>query len=191
MKEWLITDTHFDHDNIGVYCARPDGWMDLILKNWREMVKPEDVVIHLGDVKVGGKHKLTEILYSLPGKKILVKGNHDNESLMWYMRNGFDAAVDGMRYHGVTFTHEPSVSLYEYTDINIHGHVHNSDWTPLKPFSRLLALEHVDYRPVDLMKFIGLCRSPEKWKNFVSSWKTRPAIQGKTRNGWRDREGTL
>jgi calcineurin-like phosphoesterase family protein len=186
MKEWLITDTHFDHDNIGVYCARPDGWMDLILENWRKIVQPEDVIIHLGDVKVGGNrgHKLTEIMYSLPGTKILIRGNHDHESNMYYMRNGFAASLDGMKYHGVTFTHQPVNSLYDGTDLNIHGHVHNSKWEPTKPFHRLLAIEYVDYRPVDLMKFIGLCRS-KKWDEWVKSWKPRPAIDQKAHNARR------
>jgi calcineurin-like phosphoesterase family protein len=182
MKEWLITDTHFDHDNIGVYCARPDGWHDLILKNWREIVKPEDVVFHLGDVQVGRKHKLTELLYSVPGTKVLIRGNHDNESCMWYMRNGFSAAVDGMKYHGVTFTHQPETSLYSGTDINIHGHVHNSEWKPMHAFQRLLALEYVNYRPVDMLKFINMARSKSKWEEFVKTWAPRPRIDEKRKN---------
>lgn len=182
MKEWLITDTHFDHANIGVYCARPDGWMSLILKNWREIVKPEDVIFHLGDVQVGKKHPLDGLLRSLPGTKILIRGNHDHESCMWYMRNGFATAVDGMKYHGVTFTHRPVNSLYDGTDINIHGHVHNSEWKPNHGFQRLLALEYVDYRPVDMLKFINLARSKDKWTEFVKSWKPRPHIEEKTNN---------
>lgn len=182
MKEWLITDTHFDHDNIGVYCARPDGWMDLILKNWREIVAPEDVVIHLGDVQVGNRHKLTELLYSVPGTKILVRGNHDNESCMWYMKHGFQAAVDGLKYAGVTFTHCPVNSLYDGTDLNIHGHLHNDAWKPNHSFQRLLAIEHVAYRPVDLRKFVNLARSEDKWAAFVKSWKPRPPIEEKAKN---------
>ena len=179
MKEWLITDTHFDHENIGVYCARPDGWMDLILKNWREIVKPEDLVIHLGDVQVGRGHALLDLLNGLPGTKVLVRGNHDTKSLMWYARNGFSSACDGMKYQGVTFTHQPETSLYSGTDINVHGRVHNSEWKPTKDFHRLLALEYVNYRPVDLLKFINMARSPEKWQQFVKKWKPVPKIEGR------------
>lgn len=182
MREWLITDTHFDHDNIGVYCARPDGWMNKIIKNWRDLVAPEDVVFHLGDVKVGSRHKLTELMYGLPGRKVLIKGNHDNESLMWYMKNGFDAAIDGMAYKHVTFTHHPVNSLYDGTDLNVHGHVHNSAWTPNKPFQRLLALEYVGYKPILMDKFLAMCRSEEKWKKFVGTWKPVPRIERKSLN---------
>jgi calcineurin-like phosphoesterase family protein len=185
MREWIITDTHFDHDNIGVYCARPDGWMDQILRNWRAIVQPEDLVIHLGDVKVGNRHKLTELLYSLPGTKVLIRGNHDNESLTWYMRNGFVAAMDGMAYKQVTFSHRPLNSLYDGTDINIHGHEHNSEWKPNKPFQRLLALEYVGYRPVAFDKFTAMCRTPEKWDKFVATWKPRPRIERKAKNAFK------
>jgi len=171
MKEWLITDTHFDHDNIGVYCQRPDGWMDLILRNWKRVVKPEDVIFHLGDVQVGKGKVLLDLLNDLPGQKILTKGNHDTRSLMWYMRNGFHGAVDVMSYNGVTLSHHPQNSLIGGTDINIHGHVHNSVWLPSKDFHRLLALEYVNYTPVDFSKFVGLARSPLKWKAFVKTWK--------------------
>lgn len=182
MKEWLITDTHFDHANIGVYCARPDGWMQRIIKNWKTLVAPEDLIIHLGDVQVGWKTYLPGLLKELPGRKILIRGNHDHESLMWYMRNGFDLAVDGIAYKQVTFSHRPLNSLYDGTDINIHGHVHNSPWRPNKSFQRLLALEYVGYMPVSMDKFLALCRSEEKWKKFVSGWKPRPEICSKSNN---------
>jgi calcineurin-like phosphoesterase family protein len=165
-KTWLITDTHFDHDRIGVYCDRPDGWMDKILKNWRDIVKDEDTVIHLGDVQVGHKQSLDALLKSLPGMKILVRGNHDQASKLWYMRNGFQFACDGISFAGVTFTHRPVNSLYDGTDLNIHGHVHNSAWNPTKPFHRLLAIEHVDYRPVDLLKWVNMARSERHWADY-------------------------
>lgn len=180
-KDWLLTDTHFDHFNIGVYCDRPDGWMDLILKNWREIVKPEDTVWHLGDVQVGRKHPLLDLLNSLPGTKILIKGNHDTQSHLWYMRNGFAASMDAAAYQRVTLTHQPSNSLFGGTDLNIHGHVHNSLWTPTKDFQRLLAIEHVDYKPVDFMKWTNMARSPEKWAQYMKSWRV-PNVTDKMRN---------
>src|ERR1043166_4710908 len=156
MKEWLITDTHFDHDNIGVYCDRPKGWMDRIIRNWKQIVKPDDVVLHLGDVLVGNRHSMRDLMNGLPGHKLLIRGNHDDKSSMWYIRNGFAFACDGMAYKGVTWTHRPSYTLMPDTDINIHGHVHNTVWNPRADFSRLLAIEHVGYKPIDLMKWVGM-----------------------------------
>lgn len=181
-KTWLITDTHFDHDNIGVYCDRPDGWMDRILRNWRQLVKPEDLVIHDGDVQVGHGHKLLDLMNSLPGTKVLVMGNHDTKSLTWYMRNGFAFACEALAYQGITFTHHPSDMLFPDTDINIHGHVHNSVWHPTQPFQRLLAIEHVGYKPVDLLKWSSMARSAEKWQQYMRSWKV-PNVVKKLVNG--------
>lgn len=182
-KEWLITDTHLDHERIGVYSARPDGWVELILKNWRGMAKPGDLTIHLGDVMVGSGKQLLDILNSIPGYKMLVKGNHDNHSAPWYLRNGFHAVVDGAAHRGITLTHKPSPILYPDTDINIHGHIHNRPWQT-EGFQRLLAIEHVNYRPVDLMKFAGLARSPKKWAEFEQSWKFAPELTRKAQNGF-------
>jgi len=29
---WIISDTHFFHENIGRYCNRPENWQELIIK---------------------------------------------------------------------------------------------------------------------------------------------------------------
>lgn len=180
-KEWLIADTHFDHENIGVYCDRPNGWMDKIVRNWQQIIKPEDTVIHLGDVQVGRGHNLANLMSSLPGTKVLIIGNHDTKSSLWYMRNGFAFAADAFAYKGTTLTHHPAEQLFVGTDVNIHGHVHNTFWEPKQPFQRLLAIEHVDYRPVDFTKWLGMARSENKWREYKKTWKV-PIINGRKNN---------
>jgi len=68
MRYWLITDTHFGHENIKKYCNRPDGFEDLILENLNptedEGVCPGDVLIHLGDVCFG----IAEVQAEWPGR---------------------------------------------------------------------------------------------------------------------------
>ena len=60
------------------------GWQGYVNKletNWRRVVRPEDTVIVAGDVSWAMKLEDTqadfEFLQSLPGQKILLKGNHD------------------------------------------------------------------------------------------------------------------
>ena len=53
MKYYLISDTHFNHANIATYCDRPADFTDKLIRNWNNTVKPEDSVIHLGDVFIG------------------------------------------------------------------------------------------------------------------------------------------
>lgn len=52
--------------------------MDRVLvENWNNTVKPEDTVIHLGDVIFYGRDKADKFIKQLNGYKILIRGNHD------------------------------------------------------------------------------------------------------------------
>lgn len=54
MTIWLTTDTHLGHSRLGTLGLRPNGFEDRILLNMRtRIVKPSDVLIHLGDVCCG------------------------------------------------------------------------------------------------------------------------------------------
>lgn len=60
------------------------GWDDYVLRlesNWRKVVGEEDVVVIPGDISwamsLEGSETDLRFLHSLPGKKIIMKGNHD------------------------------------------------------------------------------------------------------------------
>lgn len=50
---------------------------EMIIKNWNDVVSPDDTVYHLGDVALGPWVEWDGILTRLNGYKILVVGNHD------------------------------------------------------------------------------------------------------------------
>lgn len=159
---WLITDTHFFHDKMVEFCGRPADHTERIMARWIEMVGWTDPIFHLGDIMLGSgrKNRMKEIITALPGHKTLVRGNHDKESLSWYMANGWHSAVEGLLYRDIWITHCPAKVLPEGAVINIHGHHHNNghrSWEFEKgkpePWHHLLAIENTDYRPVDLDKF--------------------------------------
>lgn len=58
-----------------------DNHTDRIRANWCRLVKPEDTVVLAGDLSWGLKIEECEedfrFLHNLPGRKILLKGNHD------------------------------------------------------------------------------------------------------------------
>jgi calcineurin-like phosphoesterase family protein len=164
MNVYLISDTHFNHQNIATYCDRPSNFTEIIIRNWNNTVQPEDFVIHLGDVQIGQKSHW--IIPNLTGRKVLVRGNHDREkSNMWWMEHGFDFACDGMKFRNCWLSHEPAKELPEGCELNIHGHLHNI-WhgfhpdrgaTPTRLYNswqRLFAVEYTDYYPVEFDKFI-------------------------------------
>ena len=79
------------------------GWENYerrIDERWRSIVKPEDTVVIAGDVCWAMKLKDTLVdfgfLHDLPGRKLLMKGNHDywwcTKKKMddWLTQNGFD-----------------------------------------------------------------------------------------------------
>lgn len=161
MNYWLTTDTHFFHKKMGEYCGRPEGFEDLI-KEGLKVVKPGDVLIHLGDICIGQDvraHK--ELLKPLKCKKWLIRGNHDEKTDKWYLDHGWDFVGDEVLLNKfakrILLTHRPVLDG-EY-DINVHGHQHNNAHrdTESKKHSkqRLLAIEYTDYKPVLLRDFIN------------------------------------
>lgn len=98
-------------------------------------------------------------------RSILVKGNHDSKSYNWYLQNGWDWVCDTftLERHGKTilFSHEPK-AWDGYFDINIHGHLHNSQHhleNELKGIERhgqyLICLEDLKYKLISLDTILG------------------------------------
>lgn len=155
------------------YCDRPADFTEILIRNWHNTVTPEDLVIHLGDVAIGHLSDWQWIIPSLPGRKILIRGNHDdNRSCDWWMKNGFELACDGMIYRGWWLTHKPASALPEGTMGNICGHLHNI-WHGFSShqdeqfggklkhsWQRLFAVEYTNYLPVEFDKFVS---HPDKY----------------------------
>jgi len=153
---WIISDTHFTHQMLVDEGIRPADYNEKIIKNWNSLVAPDDIVVHLGDVIFGqNKERLAEIMDSLTGTKLLVKGNHDLKPDQWYLTHGFDHVYDEVYYHDVLLSHIPQ-PLPEGTRLNIHGHLHNSEHRYeevagiLSEKHKLIALELNGYKPVKL-----------------------------------------
>lgn len=66
---YVITDTHFGHEDIKTLANRPDNYEDLIIKSWNNLVKADDIVICLGDMAWSLSD--LELFKDLKGKKNL------------------------------------------------------------------------------------------------------------------------
>lgn len=165
MNLFFVSDTHFGHKNIIKYCNRPfrdvDEMDEAMIRNWNSTVGHSDVVIHLGDV--GFTKKLRSIVSRLNGKKILIRGNHDNRtSDRKFLEMGFvDIQKEPFDYMGFVLSHYPvgSVMYRHLKDvpldgkINLYGHVHNGtefDILRDSPNHLCLCVEHTRYRPVSI-----------------------------------------
>lgn len=78
---WLTADLHFGHVRIGELAGRPHADVhagdSLLTMRWRERVAPEDEIFILGDLAMGDFARSLALVASLPGRKMLVPGNHD------------------------------------------------------------------------------------------------------------------
>ena len=165
MKQWLITDTHFCHQAMTRLCGRPPDFDTRIDKAVRQLVGADDILIHLGDILLGGKGDAwvhEHYIAAWPGRKILVRGNHDHRSLHWYMQHGWSFACDeiAIEMYGkkLLLTHRPA--LGDHFDLNIHGHCHDKEFRESLNDDRhlLYAMERTNYQPVLLSRVAQDCR---------------------------------
>lgn len=194
-KTWVIADTHLRHYKLMEYCGRPEGFTEQIIENWCKLVRPDDVIFHLGDVGFYKKRECQDMLRGLPGHKILIRGNHDRYPVKWYMDNGFLAVLESAvvnvcfarrqkrqqsgrnHYFKVLLSHVP-MPVPDGVDFNLHGHFHNNGsihWEEplvavLTPKHRLLSIEEHQYRPV----WLGWGLHHEK---FANSYERAQEIQ--------------
>lgn len=162
---FIIGDTHFGHQKIIEYCARPFtpenvSEMDQILiNNWNFTVSPGDKVIFLGDLKYGYKSKTPQYyLDKLNGNIHFIKGNHDDESLIPGMRDTFELAYKELKF---LFIHNPSQVDPNYEGWVIHGHVHNNHLQayPFLNFAKKtvnVGVEVIGYKPIPLSSIYDL-----------------------------------
>lgn len=94
------------------------GWNDYVNrleKNWRAIVSPEDTVVIAGDISWAMKLEETyadfSFIHQLPGKKLLIKGNHD---YWWTTRKKIEdyLALHGLSSISLIFNSAQAVGAY-------------------------------------------------------------------------------
>lgn len=172
MIYWILTDTHLGHARMQEYASRPEGFEERIFAGL-EVIKPEDVLIHLGDFCIRRDEYWHEQFMSCcaAGKKWLLRGNHDKKTTAWYLEHGWDCVATQliMRLHGrdLALSHYP-LPKGEW-ELNIHGHLHNTRHrlrkepelaTLITPAHWLVSIEENDYQPVNLRKIVERHANP-------------------------------
>lgn len=156
---WIISDTHFGHDNIIKYCNRPfanaQEMDEILIQNWNSVVQTNHRVYHLGDVYFGGKGNC-KVLERLNGKKRLILGNHDDGKDPYLQKHFVDImAWEKLPFYGLILTHMPIRFDLDKAQKNVHGHIHQNILK--KPGSQVpdddyinVSVEHTNYTPVPL-----------------------------------------
>jgi calcineurin-like phosphoesterase family protein len=149
---WLISDTHFGHENIIKYCSRPfasaDEMDEALIANWNSVVKPQDHIYHLGDVAVS-QNRLHKVMPRLAGHKRLILGNHDNHAPIKDYAQYFDKILVWRLFKPFILTHIPiHRESFGKATINIHGHTHEKP--PYSADYINVSVERINYTPIAL-----------------------------------------
>lgn len=138
--KYYISDLHLFHENAIRFDQRPfesvQQMHDTILKNWNDRVMNGDYVYILGDVSMRGKNEdLIAFVARLKGRKVLIRGNHDDVSDYRYQQL-FAEICDykeihdsvGKEKYGLVLSHYP---IFSWKNIGrgkilLYGHTHVS-----------------------------------------------------------------
>jgi calcineurin-like phosphoesterase family protein len=179
-QTWLISDTHWKHENIIRFCCRPYDCDARMVVNWHRYVLPADDILHLGDLALGISRRwgvYETMLATLTGRRFLLRGNHDRHRANYYQWLGFEVidslcdfapALDrqirktrvlrqevlGRR---LALSHVP-IEYDGSWDLNLHGHIHNKYRIRDRKWVNL-SIEVQRYRPVSLRSVVETCRS--------------------------------
>ena len=131
---YYIADNHFGHFNIIRFDNRPFRTVEemdkVMICNWNNSVQDTDTVYILGDFSWYKEDKTVEILDSLNGKKILIKGNHDR--ITPRIKRRFNKICDYLEIKDngckVIASHYPMPFWNgQFRDsVHLYGHVHNT-----------------------------------------------------------------
>ena len=156
-RTWLWSDLHLHHGNIIRYCKRPftsvEAMDAALLDAWRDSVDESDTMICGGDVaraKALNPERIAT-LRQLPGRKLLVLGNHDLTKRGRIVENGSDERWMTLLIPGkptLAVTHVPMSEVPDGT-VNLHGHVHNNVPLLQGPYINI-CVEHTGYRPLPI-----------------------------------------
>ena len=115
MSIYAIGDLHLSFENpkpMNIFGENWNNHEEKIMKNWCENVKEEDTVIHLGDfswaMNLIDTIKDFEYLEKLPGKKIMLKGNHE---YWWTTITNMKSFLLDNNFHDIDFLQNNSFEV--------------------------------------------------------------------------------
>ena len=138
-KDFITSDIHFGHKNIMSFCpvtrARFKNDVNFmneeIIREWNEVVQPEDHTYILGDVAFCNAATATAYMKRLNGTKTLVVGNHDVKLIR---DTGFHSCFVEVRDYMRIVHNGTVVTMFHYPiaewdqmhrgAVHLHGHLH-------------------------------------------------------------------
>ena len=142
----------------------------MLIYNWNQIIKENDLVYFLGDFAFGDKARAEKLGRELKGHKVIILGNHDgvkyNVDGSVRYNSTIEAHFKAAGFEQVEFSpivlkgcfilsHKPLYYMNESTPyFNIFGHVHSSPFYSTKSDYHFCAcLDRHDYKPVMLEEY--------------------------------------
>ncbi len=156
---WIWSDLHLGHEAILRHAQRPFGSAQHMQQGLRDKalsigITPTDWLVCLGDLSFVGDAEVRAWLRDIPGRKLLILGNHDVDGrqnknpLRW----GMDVVTDCLElpagpHQRLWLTHYP-IGAAHVPDgvINVHGHIHQRVIDGGRHLN--VCVEHTGYGPV-------------------------------------------
>ena len=122
MAIYTIGDLHLSFNEnkpMSIFGENWEGYEEKVKENWTKLVKEEDMVVLPGDFSwsmyLKDTYKDFEYLNNLPGKKLLLKGNHD---YWWSTVNSMRNYIKENHFKNIDFIYN---NAYEFENIIIVG----------------------------------------------------------------------
>ena len=146
----FCSDLHFGHKNIHKfreYYGFPDeeAHRKQICKEWKDKVTKRDIVYVLGDACF--TQETVGDFATLPGRKILIRGNHDLLDTTEYLKY-FDGVYGLLKYKEFWLSHAPVHPDELREKVNLHGHVH---------YASIKDKRYLNCCPENLWPIVGNC----------------------------------
>lgn len=177
MRNFYISDLHFDHEKVISFDNRPFADLDemhsRLVENWNGVVTKDDTVYILGDFIGSEEKEWPRILEQLQGYKVLIRGNHDPMEFSEQTKRFFQEICDYKemmdRNRFVILCHYPipfhKLDHDEKTWM-LYGHVHaRTEYGYMKQI-RARMIEARKERGDPLGQFVNVgCMMP--WMNYT------------------------
>jgi len=125
MSIYVIGDLHLPfgiNKPMDIFGDNWEGYTEKISKDWKDKVKPEDTVILAGDFSwatyLKDTYKDFEYINNLPGKKILLKGNHD---YWWTTIKNMKKYLEENNFNNIDFLHNNSFYIENKVIVGARG----------------------------------------------------------------------
>lgn len=164
--DWFTADLHLSHNNIIGYTNRPfKNYKEMdttIINNINAAVTPGDTLYIVGDFCIlnsSRQHTVENYVQRIPGKKILIMGNHDYfppfkyiEMGFWSVHTSLELNMDG---HKLVLCHDPAAfCLVPKECILVCGHIHTLFKSIPAKRTVNIGVDVWDFKPVSIEQIV-------------------------------------